>query len=272
MRRMPPAVPPPIPCAPPTRQRLAWTAAVALALPVATASGDARAATPAGAPQPADYRAASTAAAHADLLGGDARAWHAAAPVTYGPESAQTTARLLWSARALYVRWDVQDDHPWATLTTRDSELWNEEVVEVFLDLDGSGTHYAEIELSPANVLCDVRMISPWPDKRMDLGWNAEGLESTVTWSYRSDGSVAGWTGIIAVPWTAFRTLPSAADVSRPPRPGDRWRVNLFRIERPAGPARPDEEVVFAAWSPPRGDGFHDPEAFRPLVFDGGAR
>ena len=52
-------------------------------------------------------------------------------------------------------------------------------------------------------------------------------------------------------------------------RTGDRWRFNVFRIERPGGPEAPQKDGVFAAWSPPSVKTFHDAGAFRDLVFEG---
>ena len=52
-----------------------------------------------------------------------------------------------------------------------------------------------------------------------------------------------------------------------PPRSGEAWRFNVFRIKRPGGQARPQDGAVLAAWSKPSGPSFHDPAAFRPLSF-----
>ncbi len=61
-------------------------------------------------------------------------------------------------------------------MTRRDEHLWEEEVVEIFLDPNRSGRDYYELEISPANVVCDVRMVSPSPHKEMDIAWNLAGL------------------------------------------------------------------------------------------------
>ena len=78
----------------------------------------------------------------------------------------------------------------------REDPIWAEEVVEIFLDLDRSGKNYAEIEISPNNVVTDVRMVSGMPDKEMDLAWNLEGLESHVRLNKYRDGRTAGWTAV----------------------------------------------------------------------------
>jgi hypothetical protein len=52
-----------------------------------------------------------------------------------------------------------------------------------------------------------------------------------------------------------------------PPREGDRWRFNVFRIKRPHGPQEPERGALYTAWSTPAGPSFHEPAAFRDLVF-----
>ena len=56
------------------------------------------------------------------------------------------------------------------------------------------------------------------------------------------------------------------------PAPGDRWRFNVFRIERPGGKASPEKGAVQVAWSKPSVDSFHDPSVFRDMVFVGAPR
>lgn len=189
-------------------------------------------------------------------------AWAKAAEVAWGPEKYLTKFRALWSKDGIYLRFDSTDPQPWHTMTKRDEHLWDEEVVEIFLDPVGSGLNYAEVEVNPANVICDVRMVRPSPDKLSDLSWDHEGLESNVA---KRPG---GWIATVFLPWAGFRSLsPEAARVTMPPKPGTEWRFNLFRIERPGGPKAPGKDGVFAAWSPTGQPSFHVPAAFRPFRF-----
>jgi hypothetical protein len=208
------------------------------------------------------YRVEATAAETERLLAGNDEDWRSAERLSFGPSSYRTGFRALWDDAGLYLRFDVSDPEPWYTMTKRDQHLWEEEVVEIFLDLDGSGTHYAEIELSPANVVCDVRMVRASPDKEMDLAFDLAGLESRVVRK-----AELGWIGMMFVPWKGFRPLPSAASVSLPPRRGDRWRFNVYRIERPQGKNKPADGAVFASWSPTGEDSFHVPQSFQLFEF-----
>jgi hypothetical protein len=216
-----------------------------------------------------EYRVQRTAAPRAALLGADETAWRPAAVIAWGPARYETRFRALWSEEGLHLRFDATDPDPWHTMTKRDEHIWDEEVVEIFLDLDRSGTHYYELEINPANVVCDLHMISPWPEKKSDITWDLQGLETRVHTRKDAAGHTEGWTATALLPWPGFRTLPSARSISLPPKPGDAWRFNVFRIKRPGGPKAPEKDAVFAAWSPPAVRSFHSPEAFRPLVFEG---
>lgn len=244
------------------------TAAAALAAAsVMGASSAARAAPPASPKAPSEYVVATTSAAAASLLAGEEPAWRAASRVEWGPSPYETDFRALWDAGAVYLRWDARDAAPWHTMTQRDDHLWEEEVVEIFLDPGRAGHDYFELEISPANVVCDVRMIRPSPDKKYDLSWNLEGLETrAVPWRDAS-GTTQGWTAVARVPFSGLRSLPSVAAVTLPPRAGDRWRFNLFRVERPGGKEHPDQGAIEAAWSPTGEPSFHVPAAFRDFVF-----
>lgn len=202
--------------------------------------------------------------------------WAAASVIGWGGPPYRTWFRALWDERGLYLRFDAEDAHPWHTLERRDDPLWEEEVVEIFLDPDNRGHHYAELEISPANVVCDVRMLAPWPNRAMDLAWDLADLETRAgVWPSADDagaeplvaGVRGGWSALARLTWESLASLPTTS--SLPPRPGDRWKFNVFRIKRPGGSLAPNEAVILAAWSPTDGPSFHVPAAFRDFVFRG---
>jgi hypothetical protein len=225
---------------------------------------------PAQAPLPADasytvHRA--TGAAKAALLAADDKAWSSAGVLAWGEAPYETRLRALWAPEGLYLRWDADDPAPWATMTRRDEHLWDEEVVEIFLDPAWAGKDYWELEISPTNVVCDVRMVAPHPTVTSDLTWNHEGLETAVRHEKNADGSPKRWIATAFAPWAGFRTLPLPASVALPPAAGEAWGFNAFRIERPNGPARPRDGAVSRAWSPTGAPSFHVPAAFRKFIF-----
>jgi len=141
------------------------------------------------------------------------------------PSKFPTEAAIVWDDDNLYVAFDCTDIEPWGTKENRDDRLWEEEVVEVFLDPDGDGLNYAELEVSPNNVVVDLLLPRPKADVEQALRWNIGGLKTAV------GRHAAGWIAEIAIPWWSL----AAAGVSAPPAVDDQWRVGLFRIKRPGG-------------------------------------
>lgn len=178
------------------------------------------------------------------------------------PEDISTYTKMLWDDENLYVAFICSDPDIWGTLTQRDSHLWKEEVVEVFLDPDGDGMNYAELEVSPNNTVVDLKIVSikPW---KSEIGWNMEGLQTAVLVRgtvNRRDDLDEGWTVEMAIPWASLSDVPGAT--GGPPEDGTSWRGNLYRIERPLG-----KDWVLMAWSPVGRPAFHTPEKFGILKF-----
>lgn len=208
------------------------------------------------------YRVPTTTAAAGQLLDPASAAWNGPSPVEWGPDPYPTRFRALRDAEGLWLRFDAGDEAPWHTHTERDSPLWEEEVVEIFVDPDGDGHNYAELEISPAGVVTDLLVFDGWPEMHTEIGWDLQGLTSRVLRAEDGD-----WAVIAHVPWSAFAALPGTA-VALPPAPGDRWRFNLFRIKRPHGPEEPGKGVILAAWSPVPGPSFHQPDRFAWMEFE----
>ena len=159
-----------------------------------------------------------------------------------------TEVRLAWSADELRILFVASDSHPWATLRERDAPLYTEEVVEVFLDPVGDLESYFEFEVNPLNTVLDLVLRRTRSGVRKDFAWQCEKLRSRVILT------ATGWNTEISIP---FRSL-----VAELPRPGDRWRANFCRIDRPA-----DRERELTAWSPTGLKQFHVPERFGVLEF-----
>lgn len=221
---------------------------------------------PASIPASPSYDVKPAPDAHAALLQAEDTAWTTAPVIRWGSAPHETRFRALWSERGLYLRWDADDPAPWHTMTNRDDHLWEEEVVEIFLDPSWKGTGYWELEISPANVVCDVRMEDVYPNVTSDLKWDHQGLETHVRHEKDDAGKPVRWIATAFAPWTGFARLPVDAGVALPPRPGDTWGFNVFRIERPGGPGDPKRNVG-GAWSPTGKPSFHVPDAFRRFTF-----
>ena len=222
---------------------------------------------PTSPPPTGPYVAARRPVQPALLLPGHHPAWTETPAISWGPEPYRTTFRAVWNEHGLAVRFDACDERPWHTMRQHDDPIAQEEVVEIFLDPSCDGHDYAELEISPFNVVTDLRIVTPWPTLVGDRAWNWTGLENTVMPGSCGGLSPDSWVALLWLPWTGLGTLSEGARARVPPRPGDRWRFNVFRIKRPHGPTEPERDAVYAAWSVPAGPSFHDTDAFRELVF-----
>jgi hypothetical protein len=192
----------------------------------------------------------------------DEPAWAKAPPMGFvqnadgAPSPLVTQARILYDDTFLYVAFRLEDENIWATMTRRDDHLWHEEVVEVFIQPDPAHPAYVELEVNPLGTMLDIFLL----DRRKPLpyaSWNSHRLQ----WAVQVDGTVdgqpgdTGWTCEIALPHEDLAMAPHV-----PPKPGDRWRLNLYRVEQ--RPAR-----AGLAWSPTRANDFHLPDRFGEVVF-----
>jgi hypothetical protein len=157
----------------------------------------------------------------------------------YSPVAFPTRARMLWDDEFFYFSFSCIDDDIWALYDQEDDPMWSEEVVEVFIDPDGDGRNYLEVEVNPLNAVVDLRIESIEPEWRSSKDWDIAGLKTAV----RLHGTVndasdkdRGWSVEIAIPWSAM-TDPDKGEIDGGGRPqaGDTWRLNLYRIERQAG-------------------------------------
>jgi hypothetical protein len=174
------------------------------------------------------------------------------------PSDIRTEAWIVYDDEMLYFAFRCTDDNIWSTLAERDQHLWEEEVVEVFLQGDSTQPSYIELEVNPLGAMLDIFLIDvrkPIPYR----SWNSHRLK----WAVEVDGTVDGrpgdrqWTCEIALPLEEVITAKRL-----PPGPGDRWKLNLYRVE-----AKP--VIAGLAWSPTMKRDFHVPERFGDLVFTG---
>ncbi len=195
-------------------------------------------------------------------------AWTHAMPVTLvdsptgEPATKLTKARMCYDDRNLYVGFECTASQITATMTRRDDPIYQEDVVEIFVaPACDMGQHF-EIVVSPRNVVfdADIHMSqdgkSPGPGT--SFAWTCEGLRTAVHISGAPSKDSKVCTG-----WTAELSIPFAALGRATPKAGERWRGNLFRIDRAPAP----EE--YQSWSPTliKPASFHVPPRFGTIFF-----
>lgn len=184
-----------------------------------------------------------------------------------------TRVKMLWDDEYFYVGAELEEPDIWATLTKRDSVIFQDNDFEVFIDPDGDTHAYYELEINALGTVWDLMLVQPYRDGGPAIhAWDIAGLKTAVdvrgTINKPGDRD-ASWTIEIAMPWEILR---EAAPNKTAPRPGDQWRVNFSRVEWHAdssdgkylkrrdakgGKPLPEENWV---WSPQGAVNMHMPE------------
>jgi len=201
--------------------------------------------------------------------------WNRATPIERfiladgsAPALRQTSARMFWNERGVFILYDCVDPCIWGTYKKDNEPIFDEEVVEVFFDPRPESDFYYEFEISPLNVRFAAiiqRPAAPLPEKiikRLDCGKLITGVETDVALS-DSAKRPKGWRALLGIP---FELLERTA----PPKAGDVWRGNLYRIDR-RPPDEPDSPLFdeYSCWSPTYTEpaAFHRPERFGLIEF-----
>ena len=142
-----------------------------------------------------------------------------------------TRTKMLWDDGFLYVAAELSEPHLWATLTEHDAIIYRDNDFEVFLDPEGDGLWYGEIEINAMGTVFDLQL-----DKAYQQGghaiidWTPAELRSAVALHGTLNNPTdidEGWTVEMAIPHSS---LADHATVAMPPRPGDVWRINFSRV------------------------------------------
>ena len=187
--------------------------------------------------------------------------WNKAMPVRIdrywsgdpAPHGRQAEARILWSRKALHLRFVCHQGEPLVVGANPQTDkktmgLWDRDVCEIFIAPDPNVVErYLEFEAAPTGEWLDVA-----------IHWTPEKRESD--WDFQSHMTAAGRiekdrvTIAMRIPWNHWIHEPQS---------GERWRVNLFRCVG-KDPAR-----GYLAWQPTRSSqpNFHVPQAFGWLIF-----
>ena len=201
-----------------------------------------------------------------DISDLSADVWTTAATVTIerywdgrtAPAERHAEVGMLWSSRALYVRFSAAQDEPLNVnadpqLKKKAIGLWDRDVCELFVAPDPSEPRrYLEFEAAPTGEWIDLAIDLTSGERQTD--WNyASGMRSAAR---IADGNVEM---AMRIPWTGLGKTPAAGDV---------WAGNLFRC------VGNGESRGYLAWQPTmtKQPDFHMPERFGKFGFAGNAR
>lgn len=199
----------------------------------------------------------------------DDPAWQEAHPITLldnnTGDSVKDTSVLTWlktcyDDQNLYLAFTCNDPDIWGYYTSRDDYLWNEEVVEVFIDTDNDPNTYVELEVSPCNVLFDSFITNPdnidfVTTAKFDLPDIKTAVTLVGTLNVQDDTD-RKWIVEMAIP---FKNLIQDYNYHNLTKLS--WKINFYRINRDK-----NKNTEGFAWSPTY-SGFHKPAKFGTLIF-----
>jgi hypothetical protein len=175
--------------------------------------------------------------------------------------SYQTKVKVLYSEIGIYFLFNCEDKKLTSTMQADNLNLWEEDVVEVFLWTSEDFPVYFEYEVSPMNYELPI-IVPNYKGKFLGwLPWNYEGdkrvrhATSAVGGEKKSEASVTGWIAEIFIPYKLLVPLPQV-----PPVSGTKWRANMYRIDYDNGAAQ-------FAWQK-TGRSFHEYNSFGTFVFE----
>lgn len=174
------------------------------------------------------------------------------------PENAcplDTSFKIGYTDTHLRVIFKCRYDEILATYTNHDDPLYEEDVVEIFLNPGNDDSRYFEFEASPNGVTFDAQIhnqASSFEDGRNpnmegDASWDLPGY---TAFSRIDDGV---FYVEMAIPFEGFEK----------PNKGDRWKGNVFRINYRG----PEKHMELKAFSKTGKADFHITPAFAEIIF-----
>ena len=149
-----------------------------------------------------------------------------------------TRVKVLYSETGIYFLFYCEDEKLTTTMQADNMNLWEEDVVEVFLWTSEDFPVYFEYEISPMDF--ELPILVPNYKGRF-LGWlpwkyggdrRVIHATSPVGGEKRSGAAVKAWIAEFYIPFKLLNPLPQV-----PPVPGTKWRANMYRVDYDNGAA-----------------------------------
>jgi len=168
---------------------------------------------------------------------------HIQSAATYARPHLRTRARLLWDDEHLYAAVEMEEPHLMAHVATDDEEIYDDNDIEMFIDVDGDAQNYIELEFNALGTGWDMLLPKEYNRGGMPFShprfaasppWDLAGMRAAV----RAEGSFnypfdtdRGWVIELSLPWASL----AATDRSGLPLPaaGRALRVNFSRVQHP---------------------------------------
>ncbi|EPR69011.1 hypothetical protein ADICYQ_1956 [Cyclobacterium qasimii M12-11B] len=143
-----------------------------------------------------------------------------------------TQMKMLWDENFLFIGIKLNEKNIWATYTERESVIFHENDIEIFIDPDGDTHNYYEVEINALGTLWDLLLTKPYKNGGKPInGWNINDFEYAI----HLDGSLNDpedednyWSIEMAIPW---KSLSQSGPSYKAPTNGDQWKINFSRVQ-----------------------------------------
>jgi len=175
----------------------------------------------------------------------------------------KATARMVWDDQYLYLFVSVVDTDVATTFQNHDDPMWKADCVEIFVDADGNRRGYIELQVNPYNATFDSWFAGP-RGPAGDVTWDSGMVTQVQVRGTAAPGDVdQGWDAEIGIPWAAIKGRDPQMAVTIPPRIGDRWKLNVVRVDKRSG----KDGVVASSWNRITYSDFHALDRMLVAVF-----
>lgn len=169
-----------------------------------------------------------------------------------------TKIKAVYNETHLFIGVDATDSDVSSTFTERDSNTWEQEVIEVFIDALGTKRDYLELQVTPANVIFDAKFSHHRSALEKARAWQMTDLITKVkvdgTLNQRDDRD-EGYSIEMQIP---LAQVPGGLQGMK----RGEWRINFFRFDL----VKPKGQQA-SGWSPPPVPDFHHLDSFGKLKF-----
>jgi hypothetical protein len=176
-----------------------------------------------------------------------------------GDKATQNTmVSLSWDDENLYLAYRSVDYKIVGSNQKKDSQIFRaDDLVEIFIDVDGDGQNYVEIGVNAFSTNYDmiINCVSPecggW---KTSIDFDIEGLEAV------SKITAEGFSTEIKIPFISLEKIQNGNFAK--PKSGTKWKGNVFRINY-------GNETEYIALQPYKSleFGFHQPKEFAVFEF-----
>lgn len=152
-----------------------------------------------------------------------------------------TRAKLIWDDQYLYAGVELEEPNLIGHVVTKDEEIYNDNDIELFIDVDDDGQDYIELEFNCLGTIWDMFLPKEYnrggfphshPRVEGSPPWDLEGMLVAV----RMDGSLnyphdvdTGWTVEMALPWDSLQKTSRKRELLN--RRGTMMRLNFSRVQ-----------------------------------------